>query len=660
MSSAEFAWQSLLHTDSPPACTLKAGLLTTYDRADERLLAEHLLPLLLKLSREPDGEGVERQYFLLDLDRRLKQLHDQLVVVSSTAREEPGDAEEGESGTYGWIWRCIRPLTVGRNGKAVQHAKLWLLHWQAADADGTEYLEIVVSSANLTRAAFNGQMQAAWRACIELRSQRSQARLSGWGVLPDFLRELAAQSGDETRLAPFSELLARADCPQGVTFVASVPGTHSRQALRRTPWGAAGLHEMSPSGRGSASVAVLCPFVGAWNADALRRWCDRFEGAPDRLSMIWIDKNHPWARAGNWLLPKATLKTLSGLDATLLKLRYEPGDADETDLFHEEHRAADDRWSHVKLYYFKRGTSRRLLLTSANFSPAAWGRPSDDALTIENFELGVCIEQAAWPFDDLSAFDNSEDVATVSELPVRTSAFIMWARAVWDGSKIDVDCRCEGNRELAGAIKSGSEWTPIAGWTVAADGGLRKARVSWTGSNQPPLLVHLTCEQETASVPIFDERPARDREATVPPEVDKNLAQAMRDELLFEQYGGQVAIESEDEALTGGDDVAGEDNEEVNAAGHTDSYSVPAFVLARRHLGVVDNWADKVKCAAARATAKFERQVLRHDGELLIEAFQRRAECDDKNSSAWEVGARLAAEELALRLKHFEVDDAVD
>jgi hypothetical protein len=649
MSSAEFGWQSLLNTDAAPACALKAGLFTTYDRADERLLAEHLLPLLLKLSREPDGEGVERQYFLLDLDRRLKQLHDHLVVVSSTAREEPGDAEEGESGTYAWIWRCIRHLTVGSGGKAVQHAKLWLLHWGPADADGAEHLEIVVSSANLTRAAFKGQMQAAWRACIELRQKRSEARLNGWGVLPEFLQELAAQAGDETRLATFVELLARADCPQGVSFVASVPGTHSRQTLRRTPWGAAGLQEISPSGRGTTSVAILCPFVGSWTADALRQWCERFEGAPDRLALVWIDKNHPWARAGKWILPQATLKTLTKLDATLLKLRFDPGDPDETDLFHEEHRAADNRWSHAKVYYFKRGTSRRLLLTSANFSTAAWGRPNDDALTIENFELGVCIEQAVWPFEELTAFDSEEDVATVSKLPVCGSAFITWARASWDGNNVDVNCRCEASRELKGAIKSGTEWTLIPDWTVDTDGRLRKAKVSWSGSIQPPVLVHLTCEQETMSLPIFDERPARDREATIPPEVDENLAQAMRDELLFEQYGGHVATESEDEELTGGNEVPGEDDDVMNVAARSDSYSVPAFVLARRHLGVVDNWADKVKCAAARGTEKFERQVLRRDGELLIAAFQRQAERDDKKGPAWEVGARLAAEELALR-----------
>ena len=51
MSSVGFGWESLLRTDAPSGCALKAGLFTTYDRADERLLVEHLFPLLLKLNR---------------------------------------------------------------------------------------------------------------------------------------------------------------------------------------------------------------------------------------------------------------------------------------------------------------------------------------------------------------------------------------------------------------------------------------------------------------------------------------------------------------------------------------------------------------------------------------------------------------------------------
>jgi hypothetical protein len=128
----------------------------------------------------------------------------------------------------------------------------------------------------------------------------------------------------------------------------------------------------------------------------------------------------------------------------------------------------------------------------------------------------------------------------------------------------------------------------------------------------------------------------------------------MRDELLFEQYGGHVAADAEGEEPTDGDDALGEDDEGDGPGRPPDSYSVPAFDLARRHLGVVDNWADLVKRAATRGTGEFERQVLRRDGELLVKAFERQAERDDKKGSAWAIGARLAAEELTLRLKHFQ------
>lgn len=44
MTDSRFDWESLLRTDAPAGSVLKAALFTTYDRADERLLAEHLLP----------------------------------------------------------------------------------------------------------------------------------------------------------------------------------------------------------------------------------------------------------------------------------------------------------------------------------------------------------------------------------------------------------------------------------------------------------------------------------------------------------------------------------------------------------------------------------------------------------------------------------------
>jgi len=80
-------------------------------------------------------------------------------------------------------------------------------------------------------------------------------------------------------------------------------------------------------------------------------------------------------------------------------------------------------------------------VTSANFSAAAWGSESlDRTLTIENFELGVCVEQATWPFSSLIAFDKIWDAATLFKLPSRGSNHITWVKAAWDGNTVDIEC----------------------------------------------------------------------------------------------------------------------------------------------------------------------------------------------------------------------------
>jgi len=61
-SNEKLGWESLLNSDAPAGCALQAALFTTYDRADERLLVENLLPALLKLDHEPMPEGAERSY----------------------------------------------------------------------------------------------------------------------------------------------------------------------------------------------------------------------------------------------------------------------------------------------------------------------------------------------------------------------------------------------------------------------------------------------------------------------------------------------------------------------------------------------------------------------------------------------------------------------
>ncbi|MFC7699469.1 hypothetical protein ACFQX9_22565 [Bradyrhizobium sp. GCM10028915] len=644
-------WEALLKTDAPPECTLVRAFFSTYNRGDERLLVEHALPLFLKLGHEPAGDGAERQYFLIELDRRLRQMHDRIVVVSSNAREEPVEQDGGDS-AYQWIWRSIRHLTVGSRGRAVQHSKLWLLHWSSPD--GPDYLEIVVSSANLTLAALKGQLQSAWRTLITLKPQRSDARLSTWGILPSFVRELAISAGDGQNLDPFLELLARGECPESITFVASVPGVHSRAVLRRTPWGAAGLAKIAPAGNGAAGASITTPYVGSWDAETLRRWCGNFGGTTERLELVWIEKSHPWQRC--WLLPKNTLRSLLEAGASILRLGRDPADSDRSDGFHVRHRQADDRWSHAKLYHFRRGNSRRLLVTSANFSMAAWGREDEQgALTIENFELGVSVEQADWPFEHLEPFDDEKDIATVADLGTRSSPLISWGSATWNGEVIRIECRCGSPSEVSGELRAGGETDPVARWTSDGADGLCRADMQYSGPWLSPFVVELTCRDECLRLPVFDERELEDRENTLLPEVDTALLQALRDQLLFEEYGGRTAAEDPAETADAIDDLAfPEDGDDETPDGsRSESYAVPAFVLARRHLAVVDSWADAVKELSRRQPDDFRRKHLRRDGELLVEAFRRQSERDRTAGPTGALGAGLAAEELAIRLKHF-------
>lgn len=639
MSSGEsLGWESLLQSGAPEGCTLQAALFTTYDRADERLLVENLLPVLLKLNHEPDGEGVERSCFLLELDDRLKKLHGRIVVVSSILREE-SSVEDAvvRDGMYGWIWRSIRHLTVGKKNKAVQHAKLWLLHWATG---GNEFIEIVVSSANLTRSAFKQQIQAAWRVSLPLRPQASKTRLSNWGVLPGFMRELAASCGDDAYIDRFIDLLARADCPQGITFVASVPGKHSQRAQ----WGAAGLRKIIPAGRGAVTASVLSPFVGAWSEDALHQWCAHFDGKPNKISLAWIDKNHPWVN--HWLLPPSSLGNLIAAGSKLLQLRFEPNDNKRPDHFHDDHRTSDDRWGHAKVYAFKRGNSRCLLLTSANFSKAAWGEEkSNGELVIENFELGVCIEQADWPFEQLIEFEDSQNAATSTDKLRRSSSLISWAQATWDGKEILVECKCE--RVVTGQVMSSNKPLTMTQWKASAD-GLRVARIQWVDAKRQPASVLLRCESEELNEVVFDARKLAERENSFPDEVDESEVQTIRDKLLFEQYGGKAVTDAEsDSGPIADDEYQNIEDHTKGQSGQADSYAVEAFVIARQHLQVVDNWAGQVTQAKC-GSSEFVLEILQRDGRLLMAAFNRQAERNGND----ETGARLAAEELVLRLKH--------
>ncbi len=162
--------------------------------------------------------------------------------------------------------------------------------------------------------------------------------------------------------------------------------------------------------------------------------------------------------------------------------------------------------------------------------------------------------------------------------------------------------------------------------------GLYRVNFPYSGEWRSPFVIELTCRSECLRIPIFDERKLIDRENTILPEVDQALLQTLSDQLLFEEYGGRIAADDPDidsaDAISHDLEVPDDDDDDTTGASRSESYAVPAFVLARRHLAVVDIWADAVKDLSKRQTDDFRRKHLRRDGELLVEAFRRQAERD--------------------------------
>ena len=343
-----------------------------------------------------------------------------------------------------------------------------------------------------------------------------------------------------------------------------------------------------------------------------------------------------------------TLKALRSVNASLSRLCHYADPEAEFNHFHDEHHYADPRWSHAKIYRFHLGRSQRVLVTSANFSMAAWGTPgSDGSLSIENFELGVCVEQADWPFELLKPL--GKDAATVAQLPPRSNGRISWTDASWDGKSIRVDCRCPAESAVEAILRAGTEVVTFPDWErTKQDHRLRRSAIVWRKPWASPFVVELTCEGETLSVPVFDARPHAEREDTLPAEVevDADTAQAMRDRLLFEQYGGRLA-DPDDPPIDGvGPGGKGE------GSGHGDSYAVPAFVLARQHFAVLNNWAETARKIVLPDVHPDNRMVVMRDGERLAAAFVRQAKREERLGTV-SIGAKVAGEEIALRLKLF-------
>jgi hypothetical protein len=592
----------------PDGGQLLEAWFTTYDQPDAGLLVEHLLPGLLRLDNSLTLDVQERNLYFGELGTALERLRGRLTIISSPPRNRKfkNDGEEHkqddnagrQSAPYPWLWRYVSHFTVGAERPAVQHAKLWAFHWQTQEG---ELLELHVSSTNLTMSAFKGQIQAGWRTCIELEKQKpTKIRQQGWGDLIPFLDALGDSAGQnaEARTNRLVQLIARADCPSGITFVTSAPGSKER--------GAHALRKLQPS-----AIHILTPTIGDWEKDSIAAWGEDAGAAPAKLHLKWIDENHPWARG--WALTEQTEKVLCG-SIQLNHLKVE-------ERFHGEHADGDARWSHAKLYLLRLPNKRKrhLLLTSANWSVSAWGAGK---VNPRNFELGVLFETDwKWPEEAIKGkltapFTTARERAGESRL--------QWAEASWDGKHIALRVRSTDSKAPISAVVTFSGSTEESILLIKGEASIR-----WNDAERAPLAVRITQEDDSLEVDVLDLRPPSEFAKTPLPEVDPVVEKALREAFLLQRYGGPAVVEPTNTKSK---------KSRPDGASPTTDYSVQAWLDARSALGVVDAWRaalDKVK-----ANPMVLEQVWL-DGKHLHEIYVGRRDA----------ASRLAAEELEWRLQ---------
>ena len=149
----------------------------------------------------------------------------------------------------------------------------------------------------------------------------------------------------------------------------------------------------------------------------------------------------------------------------------------------------------------------RLLITSANFSPSAWGRrTTGGALLIENFELGVCVEQAWWPFDELDEFPAGTEPATVLRPVMQALPAITWATAAWDGQTVSVEFRSTLGGPPQGLVIGKIKQAPMPDLQWREAEAIWHGSCPWTADDDVPQSVCLSSGEAELRIPVFDAR----------------------------------------------------------------------------------------------------------------------------------------------------------
>lgn len=588
-------WEDVLPSPSFGG-SLHEAWFTTFDPPDSGLLVEHVLPSLLGASHSLSQDLKERSLFFGELGSALEALRGRLTVISSPPHADRKEAQ------YPWLWRYVSHFTVGAQARAVQHAKLWAFHWKA---ENEEWLELRVSSTNLTESAFKDQLQAGWEVKLPLAGRVTDRTRRTWGELIPFIDALADSAGEiaAARLQRLKTLLARVECPGGVTFIASVPGKKSA-ARQLKPFDVSEIH-------------VMAPTVGDWDWRELSAWGADVGIGLDKVHLKWIPANHPWVASHGWAMSR---KAKAALEDAGVKMES----ISNGSRLSEQHQDADSRWSHAKLYLLRSRAKRRLLVTSANWSRSAWGAGKE---TPRNFELGVIFE-SAWtdletigePFDPPRTAPfclNRED-----ETPFST---LQWAQALWNGERIEFHLRStDSSMPVTVAVS-------FAGGTEKEhrlSGGTLEMR--WTDTECAPLSARFTQGVDVLDVNVIDIRPPAEFAKTPLPEVDPADAAALREAFLLRRYGGPAV---DPESVFG---ARGPRKPSV-AGGPAADFAVQAWLDARAAFNVLDQW----RVALAQVAGDRElTAAVRQDGEELRTLYGR----GDTPS------CRLVAEELCWRL----------
>lgn len=589
-------WKEVLPIP-PDGARLIEAWFTTYDQPDTGLLVEHLLPSLLNANHALSQDPEDRTLFFGELGMSLESLHGRLTVISSPVLEQRSSSQ------YRWLWRYVSHFTVGAESPAVQHAKLWAFHWRTDDGDR---LELHISSTNLTTSGFKRQFQAGWNTLVALEENSTRTRQQSWGELIPFLDALGSSAGDNAkkRIDRLIELLGKAECPEGVTFVASTPGGSRRPSQT--------LKKLGPS-----AVHILTPTIGDWSRDTLLAWSKDVGISPEKIRLKWIDVEHHWANGGGWTLTEQARDVLIENGVQLNQLPPEAR-------FSSMQEDGDERWSHAKLYLLRipNKKKRYLLVTSANWSPSAWGAGSNKPP--RNFELGVAFE-TDWKM--LEAISDTLSTPYCAERSRTGGSKLQWAEATWDGHRIHLRAR------------SSDSSTPLK-VTISFNGGSEEmlalvgfaGAMLWTDPECTPLTAKFAQGNEMLEVAVLDLRPPASFSKTPLPEVAPTFAKELRAAFLLQRYGGPV-VEVQGPTL-----VPRTTRRPSGGGPPITDYSVQSWTDARAGFEVVDNWLAALVEAKGDA-AHLER--VHADGKELCALY----------ASRQGAAAAVVAEEFGWHLK---------